>query len=1083
VRAGLPLVGIAEPISTGIDGFAAGPSVGAHSDPGQRPRPPLAAFISAEARGAAAVDGDRRRWLDESFEDVTSRSPFIDGGASLDSVTALPQRDNRRRPRRLETMGWRVAPRAWPDPLKMVRKPTLVFLERREAAGTLTADQYGALARLRLGQSSEPGRSSTAPSTVATPIATEPPQAILATSRLPPSSVVVSVVVAALRPPPPRIRFADPLVSEELAVEYPCLADETVSGTAIRPVAPSELQAGYVVLLMVYMLGSQPLVLTYPDAARVPAAPADAVGDEPAVHVAEQWATQLMSAPRRLLGYLVGTSAERARVVVVPTARAPPESRVATSRSSVLWCSLALLAGSGSTYAIAGLAVARSAAFSAFDAALQPHVRADAALQQASGFAAGRSDELVAPRPQLLQVLDAPQPSGRITEVDSSLVQLRDALVNYEGPHRAHVRGWLDSIQPSDLSEVPPDLLDSPVPVRDPALDMKLFAPRLPVHVLPWLPRMPQPPLSSRPECANFRASDASDLLTATAVTSVQTWVNSVRCIPLDHQAHHSTRFHLPYLRTKFKHYPDQRLASHVLEGVRFEADLELQIVLSPPLVSLPAGIESVQTTVRELRAKGFYRFLPLLPYAPIRVVSQGSALKKNGKHRRTSDMGSPRRRLIDGQGKVALSVNAATRTYAVPDWIRQSPSQELRDWDERRYAHVPNELIQPMAGEEGAISSAAMPVYPKGAAALRHKYPKEGKPTIEDVMIDGSLFGRASYLLGEPIFVWVNDAAFYFNQFGYSPEDLFKSNLVIVSRAGDQYEDGTPIEPGTVVFVSELRIGFGAFASSNIAQRFSNAYTSWILEEFDRLEVEAFRHASPAWQRWVETRRPLEAKCRTERKPRPGEAPPDSVQTRLATIHMYQDDPVYIVVGVARALRLLVAAQTVTESIGLEMADASKRQMGTQATWIGVVVLIAFGWVVVPRAKLLRAHHALGRAVRGELCFSEYRALLGLFAFHRSPGGSCQRCALHTARCTWAWGDGRRYSGGRLGTHVREASGVARDRSAVCGSRCHAGVCGDDRAAAPCRSSGHGRHFGRCWRRCGYPRHRWLHAWPLLAH
>jgi len=74
----------------------------------------------------------------------------------------------------------------------------------------------------------------------------------------------------------------------------------------------------------------------------------------------------------------------------------------------------------------------------------------------------------------------------------------------------------------------------------------------------------------------------------------------------------------MDYLRTKLQGYPDQRLASNILQGIRLEADPELQLVLSPHLVSIGAGYDSVQDTVRELEGKDFYDFFDALPYMPI---------------------------------------------------------------------------------------------------------------------------------------------------------------------------------------------------------------------------------------------------------------------------------------------------------------------------------------------------------------------------------------------------------------------------------------------------------------------------------
>ena len=116
----------------------------------------------------------------------------------------------------------------------------------------------------------------------------------------------------------------------------------------------------------------------------------------------------------------------------------------------------------------------------------------------------------------------------------------------------------------------------------------------------------------------------------------------------------------LDYLKAKLKGYPDQRLASNVLEGVRLEADLDLITVLCPQLVSIGIGYESVQKTVRELKERHFYDFFEALPFWPIVLVGQGSQVKKLGvrKYRRTSNFSGPHQLVVDKTGRRAVPIN-----------------------------------------------------------------------------------------------------------------------------------------------------------------------------------------------------------------------------------------------------------------------------------------------------------------------------------------------------------------------------------------------------------------------------------------
>lgn len=114
-------------------------------------------------------------------------------------------------------------------------------------------------------------------------------------------------------------------------------------------------------------------------------------------------------------------------------------------------------------------------------------------------------------------------------------------------------------------------------------------------------------------------------------------------------------------------------------------------------------------------------------------------------------------------------------------------------------------------------------------------------------------------------------------------------------------------------------------------------------------------------------------------RPKRRGMANPDCNQSRLATIHMYTDDPVAIVVGAQRAMRLLQAWHTVTNSVNLTMAGPEKRQIGAHVEWIRVIICAAICVVAVPRGKLLRAREAIVRTLEEKITFGEYRALVGL--------------------------------------------------------------------------------------------------------
>ena len=72
-------------------------------------------------------------------------------------------------------------------------------------------------------------------------------------------------------------------------------------------------------------------------------------------------------------------------------------------------------------------------------------------------------------------------------------------------------------------------------------------------------------------------------------------------CVPLDFHDPLETDLNLGALTELLPRYPDQTLVSYLLEGVRLEADVELQTVLVPHLMSLPKGFASVEKELRRL--------------------------------------------------------------------------------------------------------------------------------------------------------------------------------------------------------------------------------------------------------------------------------------------------------------------------------------------------------------------------------------------------------------------------------------------------------------------------------------------------
>ena len=806
-------------------------------------------------------------------------------------------------------------------------------------------------------------------------------------------------------------------------------ADQDVGAVAQRHgadeppmVRATDDPAGMVIVVPYTVRDGEPLLLTpsQDDAHLGFRQEADGGETQPVVERAEQLVRQGLppstGGAEDATGLAAGRDDQGARLVVVAT---KGHAKVGVARSTMaraqhisagatlLWCSLAALSSPSWQEAASKVAVATASHFTSHDGLTSTLLRQELQARRDTGLEAGRT-EYLAPVVARLEARGGPTPRSLLEQGQTSrhLEKIRGALREVGGGDSTHYELFADAAQPMCIAELSPQLLDQEIAIRDDSLSKELFSPPLPVYETPWLDRAPSQRWEERPGCEGFVAWSALDLVDEEARGELGAWFEAAKadalcleelgadcdrrdkppaiaigqdqvhecargyvfdcreapCKLLDYEEQLSTDWNLEYLRSKLEGYPDQRLASNVLEGVRLEADGELMTVLSPQLVSVGPGYGSVQRTVRELHTLGFYDFFAELPFWPIIIVGQGAQIKSLGSasYRRTSNFSGPHKLVTDKKGNRAVPINEASKSYELPDWLLHSWDEATARWARGKYRHVPT--------MEGGRRSAA------------YKFPKERKPALANVMRDLAILLHASLEMNEPIFLWVEDAAHYFNQFGYAAEELWKSTFLVNARPEDVANHGGSFEPGQLVFVSEKRLGFGTYASSNIAQRFSNAITGWTMEAFDKLEAEArVTHPDAAWEAWIAKRRPLEEECRRQRPKQNREALGDCTQTRLAVLTMYTDDPLGGVVGVERAQRLLRAWREVTKGVNLRMAGADKRQMGGGVEWIGVSILAALGIVAIPKNKLLRARDAIERTLAGKITFGEYRALVGL--------------------------------------------------------------------------------------------------------
>ena len=237
-------------------------------------------------------------------------------------------------------------------------------------------------------------------------------------------------------------------------------------------------------------------------------------------------------------------------------------------------------------------------------------------------------------------------------------------------------------------------------------------------------------------------------------------------------------------------------------------------------------------------------------------------------------------------------------------------------------------------------------------ATRASHRVP-EVKPTNGDVAKAMAVLRYAADLFGEDLIVLSDDFKCYFNQFRTHPSEWFKAAFFWL-----EVTLGTPVP----VWIVEYVLGFGLTASSGIAQRFSHALL-WILARRFDAEEAANPELDPARAQYLKERAAL-----------------GDFQAALFVLLCYTDDVIFIIVGVARAMRLLEAWGKLIAEVNLLMAGEGKRQLGSCVKWNGVFHNAFLCNQVIPEDKVVRARRVAATALaHGPMPFREYRSATGL--------------------------------------------------------------------------------------------------------
>ena len=609
------------------------------------------------------------------------------------------------------------------------------------------------------------------------------------------------------------------------------------------------------------------------------------------------------------------------------------------------------------------------------------------------------------------------------------------------------LEGWVEQIRPLPLEEIPDRLLNALPDYRDERLTVAPFAPVLEPLRTAWYPRPPQQPAPppDAPACVRSvwelyskrgretaqgwftRARDdmlhirdrldlgappaeiSRDRPPATALgqdLETEPWARGLVwdctfqrsdcCVVADFHRPLESHLDLAYLHDRLRHYPDQTLVANIVEGVRLDADTELQNVLVPHLSSLPFGYASVEKELRRLHGLGWYSFHSAPPFYPMYFNGQGAVPRKlePDRFRRSTEGGGPRRPTFDASGVQAISINEASHLHHMPRHFLSDSRPEFRAWLARR-GLPPTRDVQVEDGERAS------------------KWPKERKPTLTMVARALSVLCAAAASTGAAAYVVGDDFKDHFNQLAMAPSELHKLGVVFLSRSAAEAREATPATPQpwlegqeSLNFISERRLGFGTHGASNIAQRFSDALLDLFRETMDAAEFPYVAEAQGAERKWLKQRLELQKRkgepCVDIRRhtvdpkdrlpdiPAPSDV--DAIpagyvcpQLRLYASFCYTDDPLHLAVGVDRTLRLLRAWRQLTSRAGLLMAIPEKRSLGSWSLWLGVMIVGTLGLLVVPRAKLLRAREALCQTLHGVVEFHVYRSLCGLLEHLRA--------------------------------------------------------------------------------------------------
>ena len=191
--------------------------------------------------------------------------------------------------------------------------------------------------------------------------------------------------------------------------------------------------------------------------------------------------------------------------------------------------------------------------------------------------------------------------------------------------------------------------------------------------------------------------------------------------VPVDISTPGDTHLNLSFFIEEGAAFPDRELVSFVVLGVRYKADLPVQIVLQPHVKSFLQVQDKFLKEADSFIERGWTVVATCIPLVPFFLTACGSVTRKLEPERPRTifDGGAPRFELWDSDGVRVIPVNEAIALIA---------------------------------------------------------WPKETKPRALHVVCAIAVLQEAASILGETIFVITDDFKSFFNQLRLAPSEYCKT-------------------------------------------------------------------------------------------------------------------------------------------------------------------------------------------------------------------------------------------------------------------------------------------------------------------